>query len=145
MMDQPTDEHCEVCGEEKKPRKLEFEIEKNPPSTVDRVRGFVSDTLGSDIDPSESEIVHKEKIFYLCPDLSCDGREGDVRKIERWRMKTDPSREFSEEKLDEIVAETVEQEKNDHQIISEAVDDVHSRMIDNSTDDSPGDDTGSNS
>lgn len=144
-MDQPTDEHCEVCGEDKNPRKLEFEIEKNPPSTVDRVRGFVSGTLGTDTDDTESEIVHKEKIFHLCPDLSCDGREGDVRKIECWRMKTDPSREFTEEKLDDIVTETVEQEKKDHQIISEAVDDVHSRLLDDSTDDLSEDDTGSNS
>ncbi|RRJ32052.1 hypothetical protein [Halocatena pleomorpha] len=140
MWEEPTGRHCEECGQEKKPRKLEFVIEKKSPSAIDQVREFVSNTIGSSAadgsETGESETVHKEKIFYLCPDLSCDGREGDIRTMERWRMKTDPSREFSEEKLDGIVAESVEKDKMGDRVLRENAEEVYQDMVEQEEGDS---------
>lgn len=144
MGNESTDRHCEVCGREKKPLKRWIEItEKSDAKTgIDRVRQFVSDTMdGSDRNdhedsPESSPVTdakgYYEEIFYICPHLPCDGREETIRKIEHWRMKHDPDREISKERLDEIVAEKVSQEKSDHDIITEAVDEAHEEVLDDS-------------
>ncbi|MFC6965041.1 hypothetical protein ACFQL7_27890 [Halocatena marina] len=61
--------------------------------------------------------------------------------MKRWELKNDPAQEFSEEKLDEIVKNMVEQDQNDHQIITDVADDVRSRLVDDSSEASTENDT----
>lgn len=145
MWDESTGRHCEVCDREKKPRKISINIteKSNAETVIDRVRQFIGDTTSRsdrddkvDVeDPAESTDVPRshEETFYICPHLPCDGREETIREMERWRMENSINREFSEEKLDEIVAEKVEQEKSDHDIITEAVDEAHEELLNDSS------------
>lgn len=130
MENEATGPHCEVCGREKKPEKRWIEIteKSNEKSGIDRVREFVSDTVNEENDqessPSSDAEGYYEKIFYICPHLPCDGRTETIGKIEHWRMKHDPDREFSREKLEKIIAGRVAEEKNGHRLTSKAMDNV---------------------
>lgn len=141
MWDEPTGQHCDVCEREKKPQKIWIDIteESKDETGIDRVRRFIGDKMsggdgGNRDDTPESSAPtdaegYYEETFYICPHLPCDGREETIREMERWEMEHDPDREFSKEKLDEIVAETVEQEKNDHRILDKNADEVYRSMV----------------
>lgn len=151
MGEESTGRHCEVCGREKEPRKIRINSAEKPKEEtgIDRVRQFISDTVdGSDRSdhegtPESSKSTDidgsKEKVFQICPHLPCDGREETIREMERWRMRNNPSREFSEEKLEKVVAEMVAQDKSDHQILSKNADEVYRSMVEEYEED---DDTG---
>lgn len=143
MLDEPTDRPCEVCDRQKDPTEIQIRrtATSNDKTPFDRVRGFIqgsgdsSESSGS----SGNEVI--AKTFYLCSHLPCEGREDDIRKMKRWELKNDPAQEFSEEKLDEIVKNMVEQDQNDHQIITDVADDVRSRLVDDSSEASTENDT----
>jgi hypothetical protein len=136
-MDKSDQQQCEVCDRLKEPVEIQIHSTETSDSetTLDRLRGFVTGTSsGSEADTSETTSTDNDEetltsVFYICPHLPCEGRENDVSEMERWELKNDPNREFSEEKLDEIVAERIAQEKNDHRIITETADEVYNRLV----------------
>lgn len=152
---------CGVCDRLKDPVEIQIRsaATSNSETTLDRLRGFIpgsgedSQANGRSVNTPEMTDTDNEKealtgVFYICPHLPCEGREDDVREMEKWELKNDPDRNFTEEKLEDIVTERVELEKNDHRIITETADEVYNNLIEDSketlTEESTGDDSKTN-
>jgi hypothetical protein len=99
MLGDETEQHrCEVCDILKDSMKIRIQSDGTTNSEMKGTTGTNSSGGTSDL-------------FHVCPQLTYPGRRDDIQEVERWRLKNDPTREFSEETLDETIEERLEQER----------------------------------
>jgi hypothetical protein len=107
---------CEECGTVKNPVEVQ---------------------LRTDSDNEERET------FHICSNIDCDEYESDIREKERWKLRTDPDSEYSDEALDEIVEEILEIDRMTERVTIELTELTNSTSDSNTTERSTGESTDS--